>query len=37
VEVYTPGQANIVGLDGILDGGDVLPGFALPVKDIFPA
>jgi Uma2 family endonuclease len=25
-----------VGLDGVLDGGDVLPGFSLHVKDIFP-
>jgi Uma2 family endonuclease len=24
------------GLDDTLDGGDVLPGFALPVRDIFP-
>lgn len=26
---------HTVDLDGILDGGDVLPGFALPVRDIF--
>ena len=37
VEVYTPGKPPaIVGIDGVLDGGDVLPGFKLPVKDIFP-
>lgn len=24
------------GVDGVLDGGDVLPGFKLPVRDIFP-
>jgi Uma2 family endonuclease len=37
VEVYTPDQsADLVGLDGVLDGGDVLPGFRLAVKDIFP-
>lgn len=36
VEVYAPGQpVRIVELDGILDGGDVLPGFRLAVKDIF--
>ena len=38
VEIYTPGQrARIVGIGEILDGGETLPGFALPVKDIFPA
>jgi Uma2 family endonuclease len=36
VEVYAPGQpARILGLDGVLDGGEVLPGFTLVVKDIF--
>lgn len=36
VEVYVPGQPyREVGVDGILDGGDVLPGFKLAVKDIF--
>jgi Uma2 family endonuclease len=38
VEVYTPGKpAKPVDMDGTLDGGDVLPGFTLAVKDIFPA
>jgi Uma2 family endonuclease len=36
VEVYASGQAKKLGLDSILDGGDVLPGFTLPVKEIFP-
>ncbi len=27
---------RIVRLDGTLDGGDVLPGFALPLRKIFP-
>ncbi len=37
IEVYTPGlPVKIVGMDGALDGGDVLPGFTLAVKDIFP-
>ena len=37
VEVYSPDQpAKIVGVDGTLDGGNVLPGFTLAVKDIFP-
>jgi Uma2 family endonuclease len=37
VEVYGPGQpVRIIGLDGTLDGGDLLPGFELAVKDIFP-
>lgn len=36
VEVYAPGQPmKKVGIDGVLDGGDVLPGFELPVRDIF--
>ncbi len=36
VEVYTPGQPmKRVGLNGVLDGGAVLPGFTLPVKVIF--
>src|SRR5262249_16878082 len=34
--VHTSARESIVlGLDGILDGGDVLPGFRLPVQDIF--
>ena len=38
VEVYVPGQpVTVVGADGTLDGGEVLPGFTLAVKDIFPA
>ena len=37
VEVYTPGQpAKRLGIDGELSGMDVLPGFILAVKDIFP-
>jgi len=37
VEIYIRCQkARTMGVDGILDGGDVLPGFTLPVKDIFP-
>jgi Uma2 family endonuclease len=37
IEVYVPNQSPFtVGIDGILDGGDVLPGFKLPVRDIFP-
>lgn len=36
VEVYVPGQdVREVKVDGVLDGGDVLPGFTLPVRDIF--
>jgi Uma2 family endonuclease len=36
VDVHRPGgPAHKYGLDGELDGGDVLPGFKLPVKDIF--
>lgn len=37
VEVYAPDAApKTVGIDDVLDGGGVLPGFTLPVKDIFP-
>lgn len=37
VEIHRPGQPfQRVSLEGTLDGGDVLPGFALPVKEIFP-
>ncbi|MDZ4765870.1 MAG: Uma2 family endonuclease [Chloroflexota bacterium] len=36
VEVYAPGQpVRIVGVDGLLDGGEVLPDFKLPVKTFF--
>jgi Uma2 family endonuclease len=36
VTVWTPDQvARIVQRDGDLDGGDVLPGFRLPVASIF--
>lgn len=36
VEVYTPDEDVImIGVDGTLDGRDVLPGFKLAVKDIF--
>jgi Uma2 family endonuclease len=37
VEIYAPGQpVRWVGIDGVLDGGDVLPGFKLAVREIFP-
>jgi Uma2 family endonuclease len=36
IEIYIPGQPyKVVGIDGTLDGGDVLPGFKLAVRDIF--
>jgi Uma2 family endonuclease len=31
----SPRESIVLGLDGILDGGDVLPGFRLPVQDLF--
>jgi Uma2 family endonuclease len=38
IEVYMPNLDVLVyGIDDTLDGGDVLPGFTLPVKDIFPS
>jgi Uma2 family endonuclease len=37
VEVHVPGQAaQILGIDATLDGGDILPGFSLALKDVFP-
>lgn len=37
VEVCAPGQPiKPVTLDGVLDGGEILPGFTLAVKNIFP-
>jgi Uma2 family endonuclease len=37
IEVYTPGQPmKLYQGDDILDGGDVLPGFKLMVKEVFP-
>lgn len=37
VQVYSPGAAPLtLGIHDAIDGGTVLPGFALPVKDIFP-
>ncbi|HLV34146.1 MAG TPA: Uma2 family endonuclease [Spirillospora sp.] len=36
VEVYVPGQpVQILGIGDTLDGGTVLPGFKLPVREIF--
>lgn len=36
VEVYVPDEdVRAIGLDGMLDGGDVLPGFSLSVRAIF--
>lgn len=37
VEVYAPGQpVQKIGIGGMLDGGDILPGFSLAVETIFP-
>jgi Uma2 family endonuclease len=36
VQVHAPGQPLIeIGIDGTLDGGDVLPGFTLALRDVF--
>jgi Uma2 family endonuclease len=35
--VYRPGESpRIVGMDGIISGEDVLPGFSLPLRALFP-
>jgi hypothetical protein len=34
--VYAPGQPKrTININDILDGGDVLPGFSMPLKEIF--
>jgi Uma2 family endonuclease len=35
LNVHTPGENRTLGVDDTLDGGDVLPGFTLPVREIF--
>ena len=35
-ELHTLDDVDILTIDDTLDGGDVLPSFTLPVKDIFP-
>jgi Uma2 family endonuclease len=36
VDVYAPGkEVQVFGIDNVLDIGDILPGFKLPVRDIF--
>jgi Uma2 family endonuclease len=36
VRVYrAPGESVVLGLEDVLDGGDVLPGFQLSVRDVF--
>jgi Uma2 family endonuclease len=38
VEVYTPGQpVRIPGIDDVLDADEILPGFKLPLREIFSA
>jgi Uma2 family endonuclease len=38
VRVHTgPRRSVRLGPDDVLDGGTVLPGFAVPVREIFPA
>lgn len=37
VEVYVPGQKPaLLDVNGVIDGGEMLPGFRLAVKDLFP-
>jgi hypothetical protein len=36
IDVYAPGQPlRTFGIDDTLEVGDLIPGFTLPVKDIF--
>ncbi len=36
VEVHRPGGFEVVAIDGALDGGDVLPGLMIPLREVFP-
>lgn len=36
VEVLTPDDRHLLTTDSVISGGMVLPGFSLPVRDIFP-
>lgn len=37
IDVYAPGQPKrTIDINGVLDSGDVLPGFSIPLKEIFP-
>lgn len=36
IEVLTPTDRQLLGIEDTLDGGDVLPGFTLPIKNVFP-
>lgn len=35
INVYTPTETRILGIDDTLDGGDVLPDFTLPARSVF--
>jgi Uma2 family endonuclease len=35
VEILTPDARFLLSIEGIISGGDVLPGFSLPVRDLF--
>ena len=35
VDVYTLGGVQVIEIDGALDGGDVLPGFRLALREMF--
>ena len=37
VEILTPDDRHLLTKDDTIHGGDVLPGFSVPVQDIFPA
>jgi Uma2 family endonuclease len=36
VEVMTPTDRKLLTINDVLDGGDVLPGFSVPLRNIFP-
>lgn len=37
VEVLTASERQLLTVDDTLTGGDVLPGFSVPIRDLFPA
>jgi Uma2 family endonuclease len=36
IEVLTPTDRQLLTINDVLNGGDILPGFSVPVRDLFP-
>jgi hypothetical protein len=37
IEVLTPTDRQLLTINDVLEGGDVLPGFSVPVRELFPS